>query len=515
MTINMSVIESARFWSVCCLGVLVCTPAQAVVDDEFPNLDGSGDLMSTTAWGGPVSTNRININVEGTYFASTNGTLNGLRINKKNAAVTIDQTKSTETVPIITMGGPITPGDPSSTTVVEKRRIILKCGIYDFQGANAVSYGNYGMFRGNSYLFDGCVLTNVYAQAGGVLAFTHAGAVLTDVTFDNHAALYTTGAFRPDYGYGGLYNVTVKGGSKIVAEGGLVMGLGNPRTSAKSLEQKIFVQGSGTSLLIGSQGKMSWVGQRFADALLEVRDGASMTNRGSTFVIGSYEYATNCVVRASGMETSVFLGETTFGYNGPATDGRVEVLDGASAALGYLSFRSGERHGLIVSNATLSVSQYDQGANASNNYVRVAGSHPRVTLSSGGTKASFARQFRLIFDLPPCGYEYSEEEVCPIMSYASDNVLFDDTHKVEVNGIDAFLKGMAKRGIYKGRVKLVAIATKQYNGSFPPSLVEQWNEGLPENARLVAPETPSEFGDRRCVLYLDFNVNAGMVLIVK
>lgn len=484
------------------VGILAASAATAV-DDTFPNKDGSGNLLSEDAWGGPVSQNRMKIGAGGTYYADPNGTINGIVIGTTGKVI-FDQTKSTQENPLVTLGGGFDIGGKG-------RKVTFKGGKYDFQNLYTLTYGGYDSYNNNTVLFDGCVITNIKS----VLSMTYNGTTLTTWTLTNNAVLHTKGDLKPDYFGNGKTHLYITGGSSVLAEGILKMGVRNEGNKG-SVEQKIFVSGEGSRLQFGRSGEVSQLSTQFSDVLLEASKGGSIKHVGKEFVMGAIATASNNIVRVRDPGSSASLGTINFGYTSAASHNRIEALDESSVAITYVNLKDGKGNGFICSNATITVNNFSQ-TSATNSYLHVSGDHPHVTLTAANaTQQNFKRGFRFIVDLPPNGYAYEDAADCPIKANGEIDGL-DATTEFEINGIEEYQKKMIERRIRKAKIKLAYFNSNAYWGQLNTSelkLLDKWNARLPEGAVLSSPNA-AVVSDRGRTLYLNLEVKLGMMLILR
>lgn len=485
------------------VGILAASAATAV-DDTFPNKDGSGNLLSEDAWGGPVSQNRMKIGAGGTYYADPNGTINGIVIGTTGKVI-FDQTKSTQENPLVTLGGGFDIGGKG-------RNVTFKGGKYDFQNLYTLTYGGYDSYNNNTVLFDGCVITNTKS----VLSMTYNGTTLTTWTLTNNAVLHTKGDLKPDYFGNGKTHLYITGGSSVLAEGILKMGVRNDG-NVGSVDQKIFVAGAGSQLRFGKKDNASYLSVQFSDCLLDVSDGGSVVHSSNKeFSLGAYTSASNNVIRVRDAGSTANLGTVNFGYTSAASHNRVEALDGANVAISYVGLKDGLDNGFVCSNATITVNNFSQ-TSATNSYLHVSGDHPHVTLAAANaTQQNFKRGFRFIVDLPPNGYTYEDAADCPIKANGQIDGL-DATTEFEINGIEEYQKQMIERRIRKAKIKLAYFNSNAYWGQLNTSelkLLDKWNARLPEGAVLSSPNAAAA-SDRGRTLYLNLEVKLGMMLIFR
>lgn len=484
------------------VGILAASVATAV-DDTFPNKDGSGNLLSEDAWGGPVSQNRMTIGTGGTYYADPNGTINGIVIGTTGKVI-FDQTKSTQEKPLVTMGGSFDIGGTG-------RKVTFKGGTYDFQNLYTLTYGGYNSYKNNNVLFDGCVVTNVKTS----LSMTYNGTDLSTWTLTNNAVLHTKGDLKPDYSGNGKTHLHVTGGSSVWAGGILKMGARNTGDKG-SVDQKIFVSGRGSSLRFGESDEGSTLSMQFSDILLEASNGGSIVHSGRDFTIAATGTASNNVVRVRDAGSSASLGTIYYGYNSASSHNRVEALDGSVVTISTANIKDGSDNGFVCSNATLTINNFSQ-TSATNSYVHVSGDSPHVTLTAAtASRQDFKRGFRFIVDLPPTGYAYADAADCPIKANGKIDGL-DATTEFEINGIEEYQKRMIERRVRTERIKIAYLNSNAYWGQLNNSelkLLDKWNARLPEGAVLSSPNAAAA-SDRGRTLYLDLKVKLGMMLIFR
>lgn len=471
----------------------------------FPNADGSGNLMSATAWGGAIpTTDRPKITSSGTYYADPNGTLPGILIGTTGKVV-FDMTKSTQTEPTVTMSERFYIGGTG-------RKVEFIGGTWDFQGQYRIDQGQTTLYSGNTVKLDGCNMTNMTHI--GFTTWSSQNTEATIWTLDNGSTLHTSGNFTPDHGGRSTVYVYINGGSRILVGGNLVLGnYANGTSTFQTADQRVIVSGTGSVLQFGKADGESLVGQIYCNSLLEVRDGGEILRTAGNFTVGGGAYATNNVVRATGVGSTATLGNLFFGAYGAASNNRVEALDGAEVTASYVTFK-GRDNGFVCSNATITVRQFVQGANATNTFVRVQGNAPKVILSQSGVSQgnNLKQGFRLIFDLPPDGYAYENSGDCPIVanSSATDNCL-DATTVIEINGIKGYKEGMARRGVRKERIKLAYINCNAYYGqSDIDDIIAGWNAKMPDGTTLST--TSRDSSDHRRSIYLEVKVDSPTVL---
>lgn len=487
----------------------VTMPRQtSAAEANFPNSDGSGNLMSEAAWGGAIpTTDRPKITSSGTYYADPNGTLPGILIGTTGKVV-FDMTKSTQAEPKVTMGERFYIGGTG-------RKVEFIGGTWDFQGQYRIDQGASVLYSDNSVRLDGCNMTNMTHI--GFTTWSSNNKDATIWTLDNGSTLHTSGNFMPDHSGKSTVYVYVNGGSRVLAGGNLVLGnYANGTSTFQTADQRVIVSGTGSLLQFGKSGGESYVGQLYCNSLLEARDGGVILRSDGRLVLGGGAYATNNVVRATGTGSTATLGDFYFAYNGAASENRVEALDGADVSASYVTFR-GIGNGFTCSNATISIRQFVQHERATNCYVRVQGSSPKVVLSQSGVSQgnNLKQGFRLIFDLPPDGYAYENSGDCPIVanSSATDNCL-DATTVIEINGIKGYKEGMARRGARKERIKLAYInCTAYYGQSDIDNIIAGWNAKMPEGATLST--TSRDSADRRRSIYLEVKLDSPTVVSLR
>lgn len=483
-------------------GLLTVRPGTAA-DIAFPNADGSGDLMSATAWGGSIpTTDRPKISAAGSYTCSQDGTLPGLSFgfsNNQTATVTLDADRK------IDMTGKLYLGSYKTIEFIG--------GTWDFGERAGIEWGDYGVVKKVSVIQDSCVITNLTTFMPSYNATE-----LVSWRLTNRSVLHTQGNFKPDYFGNGIYSVRIEDGSSAYAGGILEMGRRNNNNRA-AVNQSVVVDGADSTFTFGRAGESSLVGDMLSGAFVEARNGGKVTGKGK-IIIGrgnadATAPTTNNVMRAIGSGSSMSLTEVHLGEHANSSSNRIEALDGGQVDISWVSWY-GDGNGLVCSNGVVNIHQSAQYTGNGNSFVRVQGDRPLVKLSDAdATQTAFKKGFRFIFDLPANGYQYDSPTDCPIKSLFK-NAWDDGTATFEINGLNAYMKRMRAQGVRTERIRLAYFDTNAYDGPLTATRLAAANALLPEGVTLSSPgrEASASDGIGRS-LYLEVTAKLGLVVIFR
>ena len=344
----------------------VATSGVALAADVvFPNADGTGDLMSETAWNGPVPTvDRPKLTTAGTYTASTNGTLNGLLFSQTvgelltiDLAKNVDPTKLKLTQPLDFDRG---------TSVEGMRKTVFKGGVYDFNGGSALTYASSGPRNFNEIVLDGCVWTNIGDRT--VLNFG-GSAGSAKLSLRNGSVFDASGAKAmvrlDEYGKSTSNVLEIASGSRfrIVKTGSDYSDVfrmsRRENTDNYVSDSRVIVTGEGSELYVqGYTGCTPTVGGTGCGDWTIVKDGGKATFLGGsgTFFCGNGNCSANNGVYVAGEGSTLTSGASYIAYAGlPATctNNYIFAVNEGLFASDGLNIWGGARNGFVVSNGTV------------------------------------------------------------------------------------------------------------------------------------------------------------------
>jgi hypothetical protein len=232
------------------------------------------------------------------------------------------------------------------------------------------------------------------------------------------------------------------------------------------------------------------VGQAGKDNLLSVEDGGLVSLKGTLSLAydndGNANSSSGNRISVSGAGSRfVTQGEIRLGrgYGSSANSNNVvSVSDGAVFTNAAFRLR-GHDNGIVISNATMSTTSGGiecieaNAGTATNCFVRLQGTSPRLVLAGTSPNCDFKGSFRFEYDIPDDGYA-----TVPVT--LNEWARMAENTEFVVNGVKELQKAMRKRGIKNASYALFKANGNLNTGMPTAAMLERWNARLPEGASL-------------------------------
>ena len=460
---------------------VVCAAATVT----FPST--GSDIASAEDWGGtlPGTSDIVKFTTNATVTASSDVEFGGLVMGRQNRTIVLDMRDS------VSGGSPRRIKMNGSSYIEENisnAKYVLRGGLWDF-GVNSVCTGlsgDYTWNNGTSAQIDGgaVVLCDTLAGRYGVATTTNSLSVIGEGT------VVTAKTVKVAQLNGKNNRFEFNDGAKVVLAGaGNSMSVGNGDTSSSSNWNWLRIIG-GASLEQSEIGGTLTVGQAGKDNLLSVEDGGLVSLKGTLSLAydndGNANSSSGNRISVSGAGSRfVTQGEIRLGrgYGSSANSNNVvSVSDGAVFTNAAFRLR-GHDNGIVISNATMSTTSGGiecieaNAGTATNCFVRLQGTSPRLVLAGTSPNCDFKGSFRFEYDIPDDGYA-----TVPVTLSAWARIA-ENTEFV-VNGVKELQKAMRKRGIKNASYALFKANGNLNTGMPTAAMLERWNARLPEGASL-------------------------------
>ena len=476
---------------------------------EFPS--AGGDIASALDWGRetlPGIYDPAKFTATQTVTAGNDVEFGGLYIAGESKTVTFDMRDS------VSGGSPRKIKMNGNACVYNGSNGNIWFAIYILRGG-FWDFGSYSVGINSKDRFDGPTGCSLTIDGGAVLvcgqllgAATQAGRT-ANIRVDGEGTVVTSGSFRVS-NYNGYQNTaTVANGAKIVLTGTgedvLAIDYGNGGGNS-------LIVTNGAGVIKQSGNKKITIGRQGSDNRMAVESGSSVQIHGSVY----FGHADSSNANASmgnrivvrGTDSSMSVTEGTM-YHGNAngvvalagnSNNVVSVLNGGTVSCGRWHFY-GHDNGIVISNATMSLSGGIKCETSQNCYLRLQGAHPSfASTASASDLFQFKDGFKFYYDIPVDGYDGTVE--WPFV--ASGVASLDDSVAVEVSGAEGALARMKAEGVYKKTIRLARFAAGfEGGGGISDAMLANWNVALPDGATLCLDETD---------LILELKIKKGFVI---
>lgn len=502
--------KSSRCIGFVCGALAFCTTSGLAAEVPFPTQTGSQpwDILSESAWGGPLPTGRPKFTQTGTYTIGTDGSLAGMYFyNGYTDAnrMTFDFTGKKLT---------LTDSMECPTDWSGLHYVTFKGGMIDFSGNNLPQGDSTHNTKNLDLTVDGCVMTNLSRITIG---HDPLGGCALRVT--NKSRMYTDGVLAPaNWGYDNN-TIEISGGSAVTANRFYLSNINPdypPDCPYKAEGAKVSLTGEGTVLtILGMDGS-----ETYASYLLGYRDaetfyigGGAVASFGGWSHIGTGKCKNGRVI-VTGAGSKLTLGQTRFGAGGGAasTNNMVCAYDGAEVVF-WRFWQTGSEHhnGLICSNAVVKFAGTD--SNVKDLVFRFQGNNPSILQTTA--EMNFIKNGRhFIFDLPQEGYA----DGCVPYQGTGRNYIYDSNLTLTLNGLREYCEYMKSHDIKRRTQKL--IGTGEF-ANFSGSLAKYFADAVAVWQRELASRTDIPDGVVVKLVYanesvvLDARVKQGLVLTVR
>ena len=473
---------------------IVC-PAATVT---FPST--GSDIASASDWGLeslPEVSDAVMFKSSKTVTACSDVEFGGLYIGAQGVSVTFD------------MRDMVSGGSP------RKIKMNGKACIYDGSNANANLWNASYILRGGFWNFGeysvGVNPSGVWSGPAGCSARIDGGAVVTcgqllgaaigpnndrtaNIWVSGEGTVVTAGMLKVANDNGFRNTMTVSDGAKVVLTGSIdAIKLDSATQSNTSGGNRLIVTNA-ASVTAESTNK-GFCGARGNGNCILIYSGAHVSISGYLYFghtdgnLANTSVDNQIVVHGTGSSLSIGTMYHGNAYDVAASAGNsncvVSVLDGSTVSCGRWNF-NGHDNGIVISNATLTLSSGIKCATSQRCSLRFQGVRPSfVSTADVNDYSQLKDGFKLCYDLPADGYDGTVE--WPFM--VSNRTQLDGSLIVEVSGIEGVLAKMKTDGAHRRTIKLANFSSGfTANAGITDAMLESWNAALPEGAAIMFAE---------------------------
>lgn len=441
------------------------------------------DIASAEDWGGtlPGTSDLLKFTTSATVTASNDVEFAGFFVGSEGKTVTFDMRDS------VSGGSPRRIKMNGNAYISENTwnaKYVLRGGFWDFSGKSVCTglSNDYSGNNGTSAQIDGGAVVICDSLAGRIGGET----TKNSVSVTGEGTIVTAKTVKVAQYTGKNNRFAFTDGAKVVLAGtGSALSLSDGDTDHKTSNGNSLRIAGGASLEQPTAGGTHTVGNAGKNNTLSVEDGGSVFLKGGLNLAYSDDSRANSSsgnrISVSGAGSRfVIQGEILLG-GGNASNANsnnvVSVSDGAVFTNAAFRLR-GHDNGIVISNATMRTTsggiEYRDGA--TNCFVRLQGTSPRLVISGSTTPCTFSGSFRFEYDIPAEGYSSTPVTLNQWASMAENT-------EFVVDGILELFDSMRKRGVKKVSYALLK-ANGGLNAAPTAAMLARWNARLPEGATL-------------------------------
>ena len=523
----------------CSVTAVMASFSSTAADMEFPNADGSWQILSPAAWGGAVpTTDRPKFSATNPiYYVDRDGSLNGMSINYKARWGNNCYTFQFQNDAKLTLGDAISGVRDWSDSSSGWCSVMFKDGEIDFSGKNLLKASDQAYWVKMN--FDGCTVTNV----GNLWMMQYSHNYLTI----SNSIVWVNNVLMPCYTTSKTDTRLFIGGGSKVSAGQFTMSRSyNGGSIGRHTDGLPLVDISGTGTEVVFRGDTS-TGNRGDEVdndvneghsllaslgsgeIFRVGDGAKVTVMDEKYAIIGIKNGANNRVIVEGEGAELTVGDYAFAWKGDvltgSTNNYIVVRDGGKFVSGSAIYYSGSgsNNGIICSNGVVET----RGPKYNNNNIRnrltyrMQGDNPSVTFVKDkyNEGAYLTCGLNWVFDLPSGGYRAG----CIPFKFACAQYLLanaDSSNLIcEINGLPEFCADMKAKGVHKREVVLInggsfysgTVNGVSYSGAKYDEAVSRWNAEL---QAIVPAGFKAELMQSGTAVTLKVKQYRGMIMVV-